>query len=141
LAPAWCCRTGLPAYLAWRVGTTTLCRTMNLATAYAVISSYSICDFFHGFSHCVFRESIVLTVFMYLLFSLHCFLSCPDNLDRQHMHPTPGVTKRCRLSWPIEPSYMSPNAGGGGGGVAKSQLMSTAVDAQINFGDLSNFNL
>ncbi len=40
-----------------------------------------------------------------------------------------GVTKRCRLSWltHIAPSYMSPNAGGGGGGVTGSQPMSTAV--------------
>ncbi len=45
------------------------------------------------------------------------------------------------LGWPIAPSYMSPNAGeGGGGGVAESQPMSTAV--QINFGDLTSiFNL
>ncbi len=38
------------------------------------------------------------------------------------------------LGWPIAPSYMRPNAGGGRGGVAVSQPMSTA-GAQINFGD------
>jgi hypothetical protein len=49
-----------------------------------------------------------------------------------------GVTKRCRvvyLGWPIEPSYMSPNAGGGG--VAGSQPMSTAVSAYVCLEDLT----
>ncbi len=53
-----------------------------------------------------------------------------------------GVTKRCCLSWlaDIAPSYMSLNAGRGGG-VAGSQPMSTAVytKAQINFGDLTPY--
>ncbi len=43
------------------------------------------------------------------------------------------------LGWPKAPSYMSPIAGGGG--VARSQPMSTAVlytGAQINFGDLTS---
>jgi hypothetical protein len=42
----------------------------------------------------------------------------------------------------IAPSYMSPNAGGG---IAGSQPMNTAAvymdGAQINFGDLTPFNL
>ncbi len=46
------------------------------------------------------------------------------------------------LGWPMAPSCMSPNAGGwGGGGVAGSEPMSTAVyitwrRVRINFGDL-----
>jgi hypothetical protein len=50
------------------------------------------------------------------------------------------------LCWPIAPSYVSPNGGGvgGGGGVAGSQPMSTAVHitwhgAQINLGDLPQY--
>ncbi len=41
------------------------------------------------------------------------------------------------LCWPLVPSYMSPNKGGGGG----SQPMTTAVhmEAQINFGDLTPY--
>jgi hypothetical protein len=40
-----------------------------------------------------------------------------------------GFTKRCVLclGLPIAPSYMSPNAGGEGGGVAGSQPMSTGT--------------
>ncbi len=44
-------------------------------------------------------------------------------------HEKQGVTKRCRVSWP---SYMSPNAGGGGRGFAGSQPMSTAVHRSPN---------
>ncbi len=36
--------------------------------------------------------------------------------------------------WPIAPSYMSPNAGGGGCGVSANEY-SCADGAQINFGD------
>ncbi len=57
-----------------------------------------------------------------------------------------GVTQRdiVYLHWPIAPSYMSPNAGKGGG--AGFQPMSTAVKmhvAQITFGDITHifFNL
>jgi hypothetical protein len=65
---------------------------------------------------------------------------CPD-LKKGYSR---GVTKRCRLylGRPIAPSYMSPN--GGGGGVAWSQPMSTAVhiEPKINFGNITSlFNL
>jgi hypothetical protein len=36
------------------------------------------------------------------------------------------------LGWPMAPSYMSPNAGGRGGGVAGSQPVSTAVHRSPN---------
>jgi len=45
-------------------------------------------------------------------------------------HPSPqqrGLLRDVYFGWPIVHSYMSPNAGGGGGGVAESQPMSTAV--------------
>ncbi len=39
-----------------------------------------------------------------------------------------GLQRDVYLDWPIAPSYMSPNAGGGGaGGDAGSKPMSTAV--------------
>ncbi len=50
------------------------------------------------------------------------------NLEKRSYLVLAGVTKRCRLYWltnTVAPSYMSPNAGGGG--VAGSQPMSTAV--------------
>jgi hypothetical protein len=47
----------------------------------------------------------------------------------------PGVTKRCRLPWP---SYMSPNAEGGGCGFSANEY-SCAHGAQINFGDLRTY--
>ncbi len=51
-----------------------------------------------------------------------------------------GVTKRCRLSWrPIAPSYMSPNARGGGGFGVSANEYSCAHGAQINFGDLTSY--
>ncbi len=40
------------------------------------------------------------------------------------------------LCWPIAPSYMSPNAGGGGCGVSANEY-SCAHGAQIHFGDLT----
>jgi hypothetical protein len=44
-----------------------------------------------------------------------------------------GVTKRCRPSCLTKaPSHMSPNAGGGKGGVAGSQLMRTPVHRSPN---------
>ncbi len=46
--------------------------------------------------------------------------------------PRPGVTKRCRLSWPIAPSYVSPNAGGGV--CAGLQPMSTVSHVLKKFG-------
>ncbi len=43
------------------------------------------------------------------------------------------------LGWPIAPSYMSPNAGGGGGGCGVSaNEYSCPHGAQINFGDLTS---
>jgi hypothetical protein len=50
-----------------------------------------------------------------------------------------GVTKRCHLFWLTNSAivYTSPKAGEGG--VAGSQPMSTAVGAQINFGDLTPY--
>ncbi len=50
------------------------------------------------------------------------------------------------LSWPIAPSYMSPNAGGRGavacGGVSANEYSCTTHGAQINFRDLNSiFNL
>jgi hypothetical protein len=56
---------------------------------------------------------------------------CTAQRVTRNNYPPKGVTKRCR-------SYMSPNAGAGGG-VAGSRPMSIAVQyarAQINFGDL-----
>ncbi len=54
-----------------------------------------------------------------------------------------GVTKRCRLSWtlggPIVPSYMSPNAGGGGSCGVSANECSWVHGAQINFGDLAPY--
>ncbi len=52
---------------------------------------------------------------------------------------TQGVTKRCRLYWltyTVAPSYTSPNAGPGGGGgrVAGSQTISTAVYMIVDCG-------
>ncbi len=45
------------------------------------------------------------------------------------------------LDWPIAPSYMSPNVGGGGGGGCgvSANEYSCAHGAQINFGDLSPY--
>ncbi len=44
------------------------------------------------------------------------------------------------LGWPIAPSYMSPNAGGGGGELrGLSQLVQLYTGAQINFGDLTPY--
>ena len=49
-----------------------------------------------------------------------------------------GVTKRCRLSWV---SYMSPTAGGPGGGVCgvSAKDYKCANRAQLNFGDLTPY--
>jgi hypothetical protein len=53
---------------------------------------------------------------------------------------TQRVTKRCRLSWLTNSSLLYESKCGGGGRIAGSQPMSTAVHnalgAQINFGDL-----
>ncbi len=47
-----------------------------------------------------------------------------------------GVTKRCRLGWPIAPSYLSPNAGGGRSLCQWVQLCGAYIHGtQINFGD------
>ncbi len=44
------------------------------------------------------------------------------------------------LGWPIAPSYMSPNAGGGGTGLrGLSQWEQLYTGAQINFGDLTRY--
>ena len=47
------------------------------------------------------------------------------------------------LCWPIAPSYMSPNAGGGGGGElwGLTQWVQLDKGVQINFGDLTLYNL
>jgi hypothetical protein len=51
-----------------------------------------------------------------------------------------GVTKDVAyLGWPIAPSYMSPNAGGGGGCGFLANEYSCAHGAQINFGDLTPY--
>jgi hypothetical protein len=61
---------------------------------------------------------------------------------------TTGASQRdvVYLGWPIAPSYMSPNAGGWGRGVAGSQPMSTSAneyigahEARISFGDLTPY--
>ncbi len=44
------------------------------------------------------------------------------------------------LGWPIAPSYMSPNAGSGGGGLrGLSQWVQLYIGALINFGDLTPY--
>jgi hypothetical protein len=43
-----------------------------------------------------------------------------------------GVTKRCRLFWPTYSSLVNEPKGGGRGGVAGSQPMSTAVHRSPN---------
>ncbi len=50
-----------------------------------------------------------------------------------------GVTKRCRLSWLTNSALVyEPKCGGGGGGVAGSQPMSTAVHMEPkNFLEIS----
>jgi hypothetical protein len=48
-----------------------------------------------------------------------------------------GFTNRCGLlGWPIAPSYMSPNAGGGWELRSLSQWVQVYTGAQMNFGDL-----
>ncbi len=65
------------------------------------------------------------------------FVPNPRTMEFQGLH-----SYVVYLGWPIliGPSYMSPNAGGGGG-VAGSQPMNTAVytGAQINFKDLTPY--
>ncbi len=41
--------------------------------------------------------------------------------------------------WPIAPSYVSPNAGGGGNGGVSANEYSCTHGAQINFGDLTPY--
>ncbi len=54
-------------------------------------------------------------------------MECPP-LGSSH-----GVTKRCRLSWPTNSALVyEPKCGGGGGGVAVSQPMSTALHRSPN---------
>ncbi len=55
--------------------------------------------------------------------------------------PPQRVTKRCRLSWltNIAPSYMSPNAGGGGKLRGLSQWVQLYAGAHLNFEDLAPF--
>ncbi len=68
------------------------------------------------------------------LYSLLLFLSYACRVQLKQ-----GVTKRCRLScWPIAPSYMSPNAGGGSCGVSANEY-SCAVHRSLNTLWISNF--
>jgi hypothetical protein len=56
----------------------------------------------------------------------------------QRMQWTRGLPRDVvYLRWPIAPSYMRPNAGGGGELQCLSQWVQLYTGAQINFGDLS----
>jgi len=64
--------------------------------------------------------------------------SCPDCIS------TWGISKRLQRDvvypgWPIAPSYMSPNAGGGRELRGLSQWVQLYTGAQINFGDLTPY--
>ncbi len=61
-------------------------------------------------------------------------MDCPQRKTKEIL-PTQGVTK-VYFGWPIAPSDMSPNAGGGGCGVSANEYR-FAHGAQINFGDLT----
>ncbi len=69
------------------------------------------------------------------------FLSSYLSLQRKSNHLSQRITKRCRhiLVDQWAPSYMSPNAGGGGEVRGLSQWVQLYTGAQINFGDLTQY--
>ncbi len=85
------------------------------------------------------------SVDLYILYRIHC----PPPRPLYHWNHQPTSTQRTRypidqgshrdvvyIGWPIAPTYMSPNAGGGDCWVSVYEY-SCAHGAQINFGDLN----
>jgi hypothetical protein len=59
--------------------------------------------------------------------------------DQQLLNLPAGRCRLLYLGWPIAPSYMSPNAGGGGKLRGLSQWAQLYTGAPINFGDLTQY--